>query len=144
MFNPILLSFILSFQSMQRKTRYTRTYQVFELSANVPKFIFSKKKYNVLCQRLFRTDAVKILPRHYHLYIYFLFTVNSQSNNYHFPFAVPIRCSINRILFFFSSFVLTLVTIPLTNCSCSSSVPVLVPVVPLIFFGVNIGLMTYF
>ena len=33
--------FIFSFQSMQRKTGYFRTYQVFELSANVPKFIFS-------------------------------------------------------------------------------------------------------
>ena len=69
---------------MQRKTRYTRTYQVFELSANMPKFIFSKIYNVVLCQLFFKTDAVKILPQHYHLYIYFLFTVNSQFNKYHF------------------------------------------------------------
>ena len=95
---------------MQRKTKYTRIYQVFELSAKMPKFIFLNKKkiYNVvLCQLFFKTDAVKILPQHYHLYIFFLFTVNSQFNNYHFLFAAPIRHSINHILYFFSSFALT-------------------------------------
>ena len=36
-FNSILLSIILSFQSMQRKTNYFWTCNIFELSANVPK-----------------------------------------------------------------------------------------------------------
>ena len=68
---------------MQRKTNYFRTYQVFELSANVPKFIFS----NIMLFYVnysFNIDAVKVLPQHYDLYIYFLFTANSQFNNYHF------------------------------------------------------------
>ena len=31
-----------------------------------------------------KTDAVKVLPQHYDLSIYFLFTAISQFNNYHF------------------------------------------------------------
>ena len=92
---------------MQRKTRYTRTYQVSELSAHMPKLIFSQHYNVVLCQLFFKTDAVKILPQHYQLYIYFLFTVNSQFDNHNFLFAAQIRRSINCILFFFPSFALT-------------------------------------
>ena len=62
--------------------------------------LFCSKKYNVvLCQLFFKTEGVKILPQHYQLYIYFLFTVNSQFDNHHFLFAAPIRRSINHIFF---------------------------------------------
>ena len=68
---------------MQRKTNYFWICNVFELSANVPKFIFSNIMLFYVSYYL-KTDAVKVLPQHYDLYIYFLFTANSQFNNYHF------------------------------------------------------------
>ena len=54
----------------------------------------------------FNTDVVKILPQHA-TFIYFLFTdeiPTSIYQNNRISFAVPIRCSINPILFFFFQF----------------------------------------
>ena len=141
-FNSILLSFILSFQSMQRKTNYFWTCNVFELSANIPKFIFS----NIMLFHVsfsFKTDAVKALPQHYDLDIYFLFTAISQFNKYHF--LLQYQSDIQLTTFCFSFPVCTnTFTILLTNCSCSSFVPVLIPVVPFIFLRLTLGLRTYF
>ena len=102
-FKSILLSIILSFQSMQRKTNYLWTCNIFELSANVPKFIFSFKCNVILYQLFFKADAVKVLPQHYDLYIYFLFTALSQFDKYYFLLQYESDVQLTTFCFFSSS-----------------------------------------
>ena len=102
-FNSVLLSIILSFQSMQRKTNYFWTCNVFELSANVPKFIFSFKCNVILYQLFFKADAVKVLPKHYDLYIFFLFTALSQFDKCYFLLQYKKDIQLTAFCFFSSS-----------------------------------------
>ena len=72
------------FRICKEKTNYFWTCNIFELSANMPKFIFSFKCNVILYQLFFKADAVKVLPQHYDSYIYFLFTALSQFDKCYF------------------------------------------------------------
>ena len=141
-FNSILLSIILSFQSMQRKTNYFWTCNIFELSANMPKFIFSFKCNAILYQLLFKADAVKVLPQHYDLCVYFLFTALSQFDKCYF--LLQYQSDIQLTTFCFFSSLHSHFYHSCNHCSCSSFIPVLIPVVPFIFLRLTLGLRTYF
>ena len=127
---------------MQRKTNYFWTCNIFELSANVPKFIFSNIM-SFYVSFFLKTRCSEILPQHCDLYIYFLFTAISQFNKYHFLLQHQSDIQLTTFCFSFPVRINTF-TILLTICSCSSFVPVLIPVVPFIFLRLTLGLRTYF
>ena len=112
--------FYFLFTDQEKKNKiHTRKLTYCHLSAKCTKFFFDLLFTNIMY------SLKNILLFYVNYFSDKIPTSIYHTNHISLLFSVPIRRSTNSIFFFFSS---SHLLTPLTNCSCSSSVPVLVPV----------------